>query len=265
MIDDFSLKLLISFLSGAIWITSLTVISEKFGTKIGGVVSGIPSITFISLFFIGWTQSAQSASDASVIIPIILGIDGLVILIYLFIAKYNFYLSMLVSLIAWVVFSQILIYIKFDSLAISLGMFLALLIFVFWITESKLKIESAGPRSNKKTFYQLLIRSVIGGAFISASTLGAKIGGPQLGGALSSFPAITYSMILINYYTHGTGYTRSLVKTVMISGLVNCAIYSMAVYISYPLIGIYYGTLLSMLISLISSYFTYLFVNKKML
>lgn len=265
MIDDFSLKLIISFISGAIWITVLSLISEKFGTKIGGVISGIPSITFISLFFIGWTQGAERAADSTIIIPIILGIDGLVILLYLLIAKYNFYYSMLISLIVWIALSQLLVYLKFDSLAISLLMFLFLLVIVYLVTERVLKIESAGPRHNKKTIYQLIIRSLIGGTFISASTLGAKIGGPQLGGALSSFPAITYSMILINYYTHGTEYTRSLIKTVMISGLINCAIYSLAVHASYPLIGIYYGTALSMLISLISSYFTYLFVNKKML
>jgi len=67
--DPFIIKLIISFFVGAIWITSVTVISEKLGTKIGGVLGGLPSTCLIALFFIGWTQSPEVASHATIIMP----------------------------------------------------------------------------------------------------------------------------------------------------------------------------------------------------
>ena len=55
-------KLLLSFLVGGCWVTLTTIIAEKFGSKIGGLLGGLPSTIVVSLLFIGLTQNAEVAS-----------------------------------------------------------------------------------------------------------------------------------------------------------------------------------------------------------
>ena len=83
MIDIFILKLILSFIVGSIWITLATIIAEKFGTKLGGVIAGLPSTVVIALFFIGWTQTPLIASQSTSMVPIVMGIGALFVMIYM--------------------------------------------------------------------------------------------------------------------------------------------------------------------------------------
>ncbi|MCX7965133.1 MAG: hypothetical protein N2596_00710, partial [Syntrophorhabdaceae bacterium] len=65
----FLIKVIISFIIGSIWITGSTYIAERYGTKLGGVVVGLPSTIIFGLLFIGWTQSVEVAVEATDIVP----------------------------------------------------------------------------------------------------------------------------------------------------------------------------------------------------
>ncbi len=47
MDNIFILKLVLSFIVGSLWITMGTVLAEKYGTKIGGLIAGLPSTILI--------------------------------------------------------------------------------------------------------------------------------------------------------------------------------------------------------------------------
>ena len=70
MIAPFILKLALSFLIGGIWITVASVAAERMGSKIGGVIGGLPSTAVVAFGFIGWTQGAQQAYDATTAFPL---------------------------------------------------------------------------------------------------------------------------------------------------------------------------------------------------
>src|SRR5579862_5879149 len=78
----FLFKLALTFLVGSLWLTGATILAERFGSKIGGVIAGMPSTIVIALFFIGWTQTPLAASQATVVVPLVMGIDGLFIITY---------------------------------------------------------------------------------------------------------------------------------------------------------------------------------------
>ena len=61
MDNSFLIQLFLSFLVGSFWITTITIISEKMGSKIGGLIGGLPTTTLVALLFIGITQSPQAA------------------------------------------------------------------------------------------------------------------------------------------------------------------------------------------------------------
>lgn len=66
--NTFLFKLILMFAVDGIWILLVTVLVEKYGTKSGGVISGIPSTTAITLFFIGWTHTPTFASQTTTLI-----------------------------------------------------------------------------------------------------------------------------------------------------------------------------------------------------
>ena len=264
MDNIFLLKLILSFVIGGTWITIATILAEKFGTKIGGAIAGIPSTMVVALLFIGLTQSPIVASQSTTIIPIIIGIDSLFVLVYILLCRFNFYLSVLSSIILWFVLSFGLVLIKFNSLIYSLLSFAVLSAFSYLIIEKKLNIKSESRKKIKYSFSMLLFRAIFSGAIVLFSVLMAKISGPALGGIFAVFPAMMLSTIVITHFAHGKNFSLAVMKSLMASGSVNPVVYAISIRYSYIYFGLMYGTLISFFISLISSYIVYIFVNKKM-
>ncbi len=109
----------------------------------------------------------------------------------------------------------------------------------------------------------IISRGILSGLIVAISVLIAQLGGPILGGMFSTFPALFTSSLVITYFSQGTKFTASISKSFMIS-VNTLAIHSMAVRFLYPLLGIVWGTLFSILISYLSGYLLYSFVVKKM-
>src|SRR5258706_13122673 len=142
----FLFKLVVTFLVGSFWLTGATILAERFGSKIGGVIAGMPSTIVIALFFIGWTQTPVAASQATVVVPLIMGMDGLFILSYAFIVRQSFPLALFASLLVWVCLSFALVLIHFHDFGLSLIGFLGLLLFSYVVMEYVLRIKSLAGR-----------------------------------------------------------------------------------------------------------------------
>src|SRR3989338_7591097 len=95
--DLFFVKLILSFIVGGSWLAFTLWISEKFGSKIGGIIIGLPSTTLVSLLFIAWTQDSSAAVAAVVIIPAVTAVS--LIFSYAFVALYKEKLGIAKSLI----------------------------------------------------------------------------------------------------------------------------------------------------------------------
>ncbi|MBL7086061.1 MAG: DUF3147 family protein, partial [Candidatus Cloacimonetes bacterium] len=207
MDHTFLLKLLLSFFLGGVWITFATIIAERFGSKLGGVIAGIPSTIIISLFFIGWTQSPIIASKATTVVPIIMGIDALFVVVYALLRNRNFYIALGGALLFWAVSSFILALIEFDSFLFSLIGFVVFVVISYYILEKRYSFPSESPKYTKYTLPLLAIRGILSGSIIAFAVLMAKIAGPLVGGMFSAFPAVMLSTMIITYYSHGTNFS----------------------------------------------------------
>jgi len=99
--QTFLIKLALSFLVGSIWITTVTMVAERFGSKIGGFIGGLPSTIVIALLFIGLSQSTEAASQAAVMIPLVMGINGFFILVYLALVHHGLIKALFAALVFW--------------------------------------------------------------------------------------------------------------------------------------------------------------------
>lgn len=263
MDNIFLIKLIISFFIGALWVIVATLSADKFGPKIGGLISGLPSTVMFGLFFLGWTQTPLSSVQATTIIPIVGGINCLFLLSCVYFVRKNISFALIISLILWAVLSFVLVLIKFNNYATSLFGYTSLLLISFYVMENVLKIRSISGKKITYTPILILIRGLIGGFVIAFSVFIGKIGGPVLGGIFSMFPAMFISTILVTYYSQGALFSSATMKSSMLSGI-SIVLYSVIVRYSYLPLGLLWGTAISIFISFLCGYFVYRYVLLKL-
>lgn len=257
MIDFFVIKLILSFFSGAIWITTTTYLAERFGPKIGGIITGIPSTIVLSLFFIGWTQSIESSMEATTISPAMMGLADLFTAAYILLAQHPLVISSVGALMIWFLFSYLLVVSPFHSFVSSLVIFAVLFFLSYILIHPRKKVAVQPMKKLVFTYKHIITRAFISGALIAFAVVITKFGSPLLGGVFASFPAVMLSTILIIQPAQGRNFTIELLSTLMISASVNVLIYIFALRFFYPYFGLLGGTFGAFTLALGSSYLTY--------
>jgi len=264
MDTSFWLKLLLSFIVGSLWVTLTTHSAEHFGSKIGGLIGGLPSTVVIALLFIGLTQSPQVAAQATTVMPLAQGLNGLFVLAFMLFSRCGIWSGLLGALIVWFLQSTLLYLLDLHLFWISLLGWLSLLIFCYLVVEKWFKIPSHGGMKISYPTSKLVWRAIFGGAVISMAVFMGKLGGALLGGIFGSFPAMFLTTLVISYKSGGAGFSRSVGKSILISGLINVPIYEIMVRFLYPALGLAAGTSLALLFSLGTGYLTYLFLKNRL-
>lgn len=262
MIDPFILKLVLSFITGSLWITAGTVLAERYGTKIGGLVAGLPSTILVSLFFIAWTQSLETAVATTTVVPIVGGINCLFIIAYIYLVRINFWLALSGSLAVWFLLSLVLVIIQFDSFPFSLVAYVCMLLFSYWIAEKKLKVKSESGKKMRYTLPIILFRGTFSGLVIALAVVMTKVGGPLMGGMFAMFPAMFIGTLFITHFTHGASFSAAVMKA-SILGAISVVVYGVSARYVYVPLGLLPGTLVSLAISFGCAFFIHQFLTKK--
>ncbi|MFH0778455.1 MAG: DUF3147 family protein [Candidatus Eisenbacteria bacterium] len=124
-------------------------------------------------------------------------------------------------------------------------------------------ISQAGLGMDVTFWYKLGFRATLGGGMIAFAVLMGKVAGPAYGGVFATFPAMFISTLVITHRSDGVEFSRAVAKALMVSGIVNVALYSIAVRYLYPLAGLGYGTALALVFSAGTWYLTHLFMRKR--
>jgi uncharacterized membrane protein (GlpM family) len=254
-------KLALSFIVGSLWVTLTTVSAERFGSKIGGLLGGLPSTVVIALFFIGYSQTPIIASQATTIMPLAQGLNGLFVLSFMLLARWGLGLALTGSLAIWLLQSTILYLLHIQVFWISLLGWLLLLVICTLVYQYWRQIPSSIKLKVNYPPWQLVWRALFGGAVISLAVLMGKLGGALLGGIFSSFPAIFLTTLVITYRSGGVSFSRAVGKSLLISGLINVPLYEIVVRHLYPQVGLIAGTVLAIFFSLGTGYLTFVIIK----
>lgn len=239
-----------------------TILAERYGTKIGGLVAGLPSTILVSLFFIAWTQSLETAAAATTVVPIVGGINCLFIIVYIYLIRINFWLAFAVALSVWFFSSLILVIIGFSSFPFSVFAYICMLAFSYWIAEHKLAVRSETGKRMQYTLPIILFRGVFSGLVIVLAVVMTKIGGPLIGGTFTMFPAMFIGTLFITYFTHGASFSAAVMKS-SILGAISVVVYGASVRYTYVPLGLAAGTFVSLLISFCCSFLIHQFMSRK--
>lgn len=259
----FLIKLALSFVVGGAWIAGTTVLAEVKGTKIGGMITGLPSTIVVALFFIAWTQPMDVLVESTTVTPIVQGVNYLFILAYVWlIRRMSFWPAYIGSLAVWFVLSLSLVGLDFNDFGLGLILYVTIWAFSIWMLEHPLKVRTVKAKKVHYTPLMLLSRGVYSGLIIAFAVLMTQFGGALLGGVFAMFPAVFTSTLLITHFLHGSGFSSAVLKTA-IMGSITVVMYVVLVRYSYPMYGIYVGTLISVVISFASSAAIYYLIRTR--
>lgn len=242
--DSFFLHLVLAFAVGSLWVSAITIIAEKKGSIVGGILGGLPSTSAFSFLFIGLNQSSAAAVQATTVFPLAFGVTSAFLLGYAFFAQKGFGRGILVSLLMWFAVSGLIVGSGLQDFSLSLvsGILISALTYYCF---TKLKLKNL---KGEKTHYKIrdvALRGVGAGALVLVSVFLSQIGGPVLGGIAAAFPAVFTSTLIILNRSRGTEFSRAVTKPLVLCGILTIIPFCVAVRFLYPTMGIWLGTLVS--------------------
>jgi hypothetical protein len=263
MTDPVLLKLLLSFAVGGLFVTACASAAERFGTNVGGVIGGIPSTIVVTLLFIGLVSGAEAVVEATDVVPLAVGLNGLFLVGFATVARRGLLAGLAVALAIWLVLSLGVIAWGLQSFPVSVLVFLVLLGVCYSALRYAIDLPPRSGIRVRPTVRQVAARATFSGSIITLAVYLSKAAGPVAGGLFSAFPAVFMSTLVIVSLARGVEFARALTRPLMISGMINVVIYAVCVRYAYPMLGLTWGTVVSFGVSLVSAWGTYQVVKRQ--
>ena len=232
-----------AFTVGSLWVTLITIIAEKKGSVLGGILGGLPSTSAFSFFFIGVNQSTGVAVQATTVFPLAFGVTIAFLLFYAFFAQKGFGRGIGVSLFLWFAISALIVTSGIHDFAVSLFAGAIISAVTYYCFTKKLKLENLKGQTKVYSTTDILLRGVGAGALVMVAVLLSQVGGPELGGIAASFPAVFTSTIVILNRSRGLEFSRSITRPLVLSGILTILPFCAAVRFLFPSLGVWLGTL----------------------
>jgi len=244
------IRILASFVIAGGWIGTATILSEKLGSKWGGLITNLPSNILVSLVFVSLNKGAIFAANTVFAVPIGMLIDTIFLLLFIILLRKGLVTSIIVSLGSWLLMAIIANALNFQNLPMAIVLYIISVIVCYYIAEYKLKIPNVKKTHKKFSMSSLLIRSTFAGAIVATTVTVSLFARPYLVGLVTTFPAILLTSMIILTISQNAKFSQATGKVLLVSSS-NIIIYSLAVYLTYPTIGIIYGSLVSFVLAFI--------------
>ncbi len=149
--DPFIIKIILSFFIAGLWISFATLLAEKFGSKIGGLIANLPSNILIAFIFVALTQGKQYTIKAALSVPLGMTIDAFFLFAYILGLYKNIITGLFLSLLSWLVLATLTIkYLQSTPIGLGIITYIVFTILIFYVLEKIIKIPSI--QKQKKTF-----------------------------------------------------------------------------------------------------------------
>jgi uncharacterized membrane protein (GlpM family) len=246
MIDASMLThLLLAFAVGSLWVIAITVIAEKKGSVVGGILGGLPSTSAFSFFFIGINQSSAAAVQATTVFPLAFAITSSYLFLFAFFSQKGFIKGISISLVVWFVISGLIVASGFNNFSIALFSGTVISALTYYAFAKKLKMENLKAEQKIYSIQEIALRGIGAGSLVSLSVFLSQVGGPVLGGIAAAFPAVFTSTLIILNRSKGLEFSRAITKPLVFSGILTIIPFCVAVRFLFPSLGVWVGTLVS--------------------
>jgi hypothetical protein len=252
-------RVMLSFFIAGTWIACVTWFAERFGSKIGGLFSNLPSNILISLIFIALQHDVNFVRHMVPAIPIGMLIDTVFLVLFMALIRHGLPVTLFVSLSAWFILASAASLFPVTSLITSTIIYIIFAALLYLVTQKFMVIPPVPGSDKRYTVLQLSARALFAGGIVATVVLVSGFVPPYFVGIVSTFPAVLLSTMVILVKNQGAVFARATGKVLIISSS-NIIVYGICVYYTFPALGILWGTVSSFFISVL----WILFLNKVM-
>lgn len=264
MVDSLLAHVLIAFALGGGWVGSATFAARRFSSGIGGLIGGLPSISSLSYFLISLNQTTDAAIQATIAFPLGLTSTFLFLLLYAVLSTRGFKIAMTTSLLGWFVTSGVEANLHLRSFAVSTVTVVALFTISLYVFRRLLRLPYTKGSGAEFSTVKFLEYALVGGTVVAGAVYSSQLLGPTAGGVAAAFPGIFSLTLTFTYLSEGgMNLSRSLTKPLMISAMTVAFPYSVLVGLLYPILGLYLGTLVSLVATTPLVLLAYFLIHKK--
>jgi len=251
--------LLMGFFAALVAILA-TIAIERFGGRLGGLLSSLPSTVVPASFGFWVTAESWAAFEAAIFtVPLGMAVNALFlyswrILPPLFSKKHSLVVQLTTMIVAslslWAVGAFALVYVLSIVEDISVwGTLAAVLLVLFGLFACR--GNPPAPKGAKKiSVVTVLSRGILAGVAIGFSVFLSSLGSPILAGMASVFPAIFLTTMVSIWVSQGESVQLGAVGP-MILGSSSVAFYAVFASLFYPLLGVFLGGITTWLSSVL--------------
>ena len=226
-----------------LWISGATLLAERAGSRVGGLVGNLPSNILVGLLFVALTQGIPFVARATLAVPIGMSIDALFLVAFVLLLPRGLATAIAGSLALWLALAIVAQRIAFEHLGASLAMFLVATVLAFWFLERRVRSVEGTRRPYGPG--DLATRAALGGTVVGGTVLLAGALGSYWTGLLGTFPAVLLSTLVILARKQGVAFAQATGKALVL-GSTNIVVYALVVRWAYPAIGVGWGTALAL-------------------
>ncbi len=262
IVHPFALKLALSFLVGAVWITLTTMAAERYGSRVGGFLGGVPSTIVVALLFIGWSDGLAAARATTTSFPLSFSVNALYLLAYAALARFGAAAALGGAVAAWVAGQALVLALPRTPFAFNLAAVAVAVVVGYLVLEYGLQVRAQAGYRVRYTWQAIAGRGLLAGSIIALTVALARLGGPVVGAAMGAFPAVFTSTLLIASRQAGAPFARGMTTSMLVSALINVVVYVSAFRVWSNHLGLVASTLAALAVSLVSVAGTLVFVRR---
>lgn len=249
-------ELVLPFIFSFTVVIFITMLAERFGTKIGGIAGTLPTTIVIAFLFIALNRGIPFTTHSVSIAVAEMGINVLFLAAFAALCTRFLPTALIGSFSLWSLFTILLYIADYTTILIPVLIFAAAFAGCLWFLEKHQHVMSQQKTHMQYTYRKILLRGLLAGIVIAAAVSLSNLS-VALSGILAMFPVIFLSTMLIAYLEHGPLFTKALAKG-MIYGSPSVVAYGAAIYFLYPMAGILTGTIGAIILSVAVSLVLYL-------
>jgi len=244
----FIINVLLSFAIAGSWIAFSSLVAERLGIKVGGLVANLPANLMISLLFVTFVRDVDYVANAVMAVPAGLINVTVFLLVFILTIRSGPLVASFLSLLTWFAIAFLLNFAGQLNLLLGIVLYLGFVTLAMIILDRVLVVEGVKVVRKDYSKRQIAGRAVFSGSIVAAVVVVSKFSPSYFTGIFATFPAMLFSTLFILAKNQGAEFTRSVGKVLVLT-TTNLLVYALAVYLTYPQFGVVIGTILSYLMS----------------
>jgi hypothetical protein len=256
----FIIQLVTSFFVGGVFIVLLVTLAERAPKRIAGVIIMFPSTIVLGFFFLAWVLSPGAVAEAAPVAILSTAVNFVFFLGYPFAGNFfarktesrilQIILGFAVTMLPWFLLVSLIARNKPTNVPFVLFVFAAVVAVSHFILK---KNTAEKPIAISYTAPQTVSRAVFAGVIIALVVFLGKTLGPFWGSIFSAFPAAVSSTFILIHWHYGPSALFPTILRLPLGALL-IPVFALSAMLFFPLVGFILGTLLSLAVSLATSF-----------